>query len=142
MCYTGCVISPLNLVSPDIMEKDDFISIRKTLDKTQKEMADLLGISLKAISSYEQGWRNIPGHVERQVLFLSARKAAKTNLNCWDIMECPPETKQHCPAWEFNAGGLCWFINGTTCSRGTTKSWKEKISVCRKCPVLINQLMP
>jgi len=122
------------------MEKNEFTSIRKNLGKTQKGMSELLGISLKAISSYEQGWRNIPGHVERQILFLLTRKEAAGKLNCWDIMECPPDKKHNCPAWEFNSGKLCWFINGTTCSKGTMKSWKEKISICRKCPVLAAQL--
>jgi len=35
-------------------------------------MAQLLGTSLKAIQSFEQGWRNIPVHIERQMLFLLA----------------------------------------------------------------------
>jgi DNA-binding XRE family transcriptional regulator len=124
------------------MEKSEFSTIRKNLGKTQKEMSDLLGVSLKAISSYEQGWRNIPVHVERQILFLLARKYANGERNCWDIMDCPPEKKHQCPAWEFKSGTLCWFINGTTCGKGTTKNWNEKIALCRKCPVLKNQLSP
>mgnify|MGYP001822735688 FL=1 len=50
------------------MEKNEFTTIRKKLAKTQKELSELLGTSLKAVSSYEQGWRNIPVHVERQLL--------------------------------------------------------------------------
>jgi DNA-binding transcriptional regulator YiaG len=53
-----------------VMEKKQFSEIRRHLGKTQLQMAQLLGISLKAIQSFEQGWRNIPGHIERQVLLL------------------------------------------------------------------------
>ncbi len=42
------------------MEKKELAKIRNYLGKTQKQMAQLLGTSLKAIKSYEQGWRNIP----------------------------------------------------------------------------------
>jgi len=59
------------------MKKDEFVHIRKELGKTQKQMAELLGTSLKAVHSYEQGWRRIPIHAERQMLFLFAQKREK-----------------------------------------------------------------
>jgi DNA-binding XRE family transcriptional regulator len=49
------------------MNRNEFKKYRKRLNKTQKQMAELLGTSLKAIHSYEQGWRTVPVHVERQV---------------------------------------------------------------------------
>ena len=123
------------------MEKLEFVSIRKKLGKTQKELSELLGTSLKAVSSYEQGWRNIPVHVERQLLFLLSQKNSKKgNFVCWDIRKCTAELRESCPAWEFNAGHLCWFINGTICQSDTKKNWEEKISVCRKCPVFKTQM--
>jgi DNA-binding transcriptional regulator YiaG len=120
------------------MESSDFLIIRKKLKKTQKEIATLLGISLKAVCSYEQGWRSIPGHVERQLLFLLFRKQKKTieKLNCWDLKKCPEEKKMKCPAWEFDSGEFCWFINGTICECAAKKTWQEKIKVCKDCIVL------
>jgi len=56
------------------MQGKDFSSIRKNIRKTQKQMSEILGVSLKAIQSFEQGWRKIPAHVERQTLFLLAMK--------------------------------------------------------------------
>ena len=121
------------------MTKEDFVFFRKKLSKTQKEMAELLGTSLKAVHSYEQGWRNVPVHVERQVLFLFSIKPENVpGLNlCWKIKKCPPEFKNRCPAWEFRAGKLCWFINGTICEGTVQKNWKEKMKICRKCEVFI-----
>ncbi|MGB2688292.1 MAG: hypothetical protein WBC36_04850 [Desulfobacterales bacterium] len=45
------------------------------MNRTQRQMAQLLGTSLNAIHSYEQGWRYIPVHVELQMLFLISRKS-------------------------------------------------------------------
>ncbi len=122
------------------MEKKEFITIRKRLHKTQKELSALLGVSLKAISSYEQGWRNIPVHVERQLLLLLSQKNNTSQQLCWDIRQCSDEVKKSCPAWEFNAGHLCWFISGTICNSDTRKSWEDKLHVCRTCPVFTSQM--
>ena len=116
------------------MEKLLFAKMRKQLQKTQKELAELLGVSVKSVSSYEQGWRNIPPHVERQLYFLySRRKEVTERKNCWDVKNCPEERKTKCPAWEFKSGSLCWFINGTICECASKKNWTEKISICKKC---------
>lgn len=120
------------------MEKQHFKTIRSKLEKTQKELAQLLGVSIKAVHSYEQGWRRIPHHVERQLLFLLARKGSgngKALNKCWDIMNCPDTVQENCPASEFNSGDLCWFINGTKCNGNTSDSWEEKMESCRKCKV-------
>jgi hypothetical protein len=124
------------------VESQEFISNRKKLDKTQTQMAKLLGTSLKAIHSYEQGWRNIPSHIERQLLFLVAQKRGSTGNRkaCWTIMGCSPEVKKNCPAWEFKSGKLCWFINGTICKGTDQEDWQEKMKICRSCEVLMSML--
>ena len=120
------------------MKRTEFKSIRKKLNKTQRQMAHLLGISIKAIHSYEQGWRSIPVSVERQLFFLLSRIQTQmvNKKNCWTIKKCPPERKKQCPAWEFRAGTLCWFVNGTICEGEVQKDWKQKIKLCRKCEML------
>jgi len=120
------------------MTREEFSRARKILGKTQRELAQLLGTSLKAVHSYEQGWRNIPLHVERQLYFLlfNQRGTPTNKKSCWSISHCPPERKHSCPAWEFNAGNLCWFISGTICQGTAQKSWKEKMEICKNCGVL------
>jgi DNA-binding XRE family transcriptional regulator len=119
------------------MKRSEFKSIRKKLNKTQKHMAQLLGISIKAIHSYEQGWRSIPVSVERQLFFLLSRIQTQTvkKKNCWTIKKCPTDRKKKCPAWEFSSGKLCWFINGTICEGASQMNWQEKMKICRKCEV-------
>jgi DNA-binding XRE family transcriptional regulator len=41
------------------MENSEFKEFRAKLGKTQAQMAQLLGVSLKAVHSYEQGWRSV-----------------------------------------------------------------------------------
>ncbi len=120
------------------MTKQEFSKARSLLGKTQRQLAQLLGTSLKAVHSYEQGWRKIPLHVERQLYFLLFNQRQNTGKKkaCWAITKCPPERKKACPAWEFNAGNLCWFINGTICKGSVQKTWEEKIALCRRCEVL------
>ena len=124
------------------MNKKEFKFYRKKLNKTQKQIAILLGVSLKAIHSYEQGWRSIPAHVERQLFFLVSRTKENRNKRkpCWVVKNCPPEQKNNCPAWEFASGDLCWLINGTMCEGIALGDWKEKMKVCRSCEVFKSML--
>jgi len=121
----------------EIMNPTEFQLIRKSLLKTQKQMSELLGISLKAVQSFEQGWRSIPPYVERQAFFLLALKMETQGrpAPCWQIRHCPPDVREACPAWEFKSGHLCWFINGTVCHGKPRGRWSDKMVLCRKCEV-------
>ena len=124
------------------MDSQEFKSLRKKLSKTQKQMAQLLGTSLKAVHSYEQGWRSVPPAVERQIYFLVSKLNSnkKVPKYCWDIKKCSPERKNQCPAWEFKSGDLCWFINGTICDGNVQDNWHDKMKICRSCKVLTDML--
>lgn len=122
-----------------VVDKEEFLRARVALGKTQKQLAELLGVSLRTLHSYEQGWRDIPAHAERQILFLLSRRRVEGSTPpkpCWVIKKCPTTRKHECPAWEFQAGRLCWFINGTICECSAQKDWDAKMAICRQCPVL------
>jgi len=126
------------------VEKEEFVEARTRLDKTQKEMSQLLGVSVKAIYSYEQGWRSVPTHVERQIFFLLSRKRGARDLSkakpCWTVKKCPPKRRRECPAYEYNAGKFCWLVNGTICECKAQKNWKAKMKICRECAVMSDLL--
>lgn len=119
------------------MEAADFTRIRRHLGKTQVQAATLLGVSPKAVQSFEQGWRNVPAHVERQLLFLLYLRhcAQEGSRPCWDRRGCTAEARRACMAWEVQAGQLCWFVNGTLCQGKRHDSWEEKMEICRGCEV-------
>jgi DNA-binding XRE family transcriptional regulator len=110
------------------VNKNEFKKYRKRLNKTQKQMAELLGTSLKAIHSYEQGW---------QLFFLVSRllKKGKGTRPCWTVKKCSARQRSQCPAWEFGAGDFCWLINGTVCDGTAHRDWNEKMKICRSCEV-------
>jgi DNA-binding XRE family transcriptional regulator len=120
------------------MNKQQLAEIRRHLGKTQSPMAQILGVSPKVLQSFEQGWQNIPVHIERQVLLVLALKnhaSINKDKPCWLTRQCPSENRQNCPAWKFNAGHLCWFINGTICEGSPQGSWKKKMTICSECKV-------
>ncbi len=141
--YHNVALCQKNIIkSCDDMTSNEFVSFRKKLKKTQKQIAQLLGISIKAVRSYEQGWRTVPSHVERQLMFLVARSGGKKRSikPCWVITKCPGEKKEKCPAWEFQAGEFCWFLYGTICDGVKHKDWKEKVKLCKSCEALSPEL--
>jgi DNA-binding XRE family transcriptional regulator len=119
------------------MNAKEFSSIRHKLDRSQTKMAQLLGVSPKAIQSFEQGWRAVPTYVERQTLFLLAlkQKTYSKAKPCWIVRKCSKEVRNNCPAWEFDLGHFCWFVNGTICNGKTYPNWLKKIKICRQCEV-------
>ncbi len=120
------------------MNSKEFRSFRQKLQKTQKQLSQLLGTSLKSVQSFEQGWRKVPAAIERQMLFLLSmkRRVVKDLRPCWDIRNCSPQIREACPAWEFKVGDLCWFISGTICRGKPQDSWSRKMKICRRCEVL------
>jgi len=119
------------------MTKDEFSNLRSLLGKTQKGMAELLGTSKKSVEAFEQGWREVPAHVERQALFLLYCLSSRRRKlgSCWETQGCSLEICRKCPAWEYQVGDLCWFINGTICRGEVQSNWGQKMKICRKCKV-------
>lgn len=126
------------------MDSKEFSQIRRYLGKTQSQLAQLLSVSPKGIQSFEQGLRNISTHIERHLLFLLFLKRSRdaSNRPCWLLRNCPIEIRRNCPAWEFQAGHLCWFINGTICKGVVQESWSKKMKLCRQCEVFRSMLLP
>ena len=119
------------------MDKDEFCYYRRKLGKTQREWADILGMSLKTVHSYEQGLRSIPPHIARYLYFLVVNQSheSKTPISCWEAKRCMK--KESCPVWEFNCGHICWFVCGTRCE-GREEGSKNKLEACKTCVIFKN----
>ena len=121
------------------MQKEKFYQIRKKLNKTQKEMAALLGISKKTVESYEQGLRKIPPNSERILYYLLFKlNMDKLSENgkelCWDKKDCPPHLRENCLAWIAKEGFFCWFITGKICPAEKQLSHNSKSTgTCFNC---------
>ena len=118
---------------------DDLKSIRKALGKSQWEMADLVGCSLRAIQSYEQGWRQPPASVLKLaalLLFLDWQKDHRKQPPCWQTKNCPPEVRDDCPAYQYRVKDVCWLVSGNKCGGQKLKSWRDKLNKCSECEVM------
>jgi transcriptional regulator with XRE-family HTH domain len=111
--------------------------IRDIMGRTQTELASALGVSEKAIQSYEQGWRNVPVRVMIQLLVLLAlyRKRSLDDIPCWEIRECPPARRDRCASFTVGSGQFCWFIGSKECHRPEAADSKL-ILPCMQCPVV------
>ena len=101
------------------MSGAEFARLRASLGKSQRELAELLGVSLKAVESYEQGWRNVPAHVERILYFLLFKLnegEIEAEEPCWTAMRCPTEKREKCVAYVAKEGRFCWFFTGRLCA--------------------------
>ncbi len=117
------------------MTAKEFARIRKELGYTQKQLATLLSVSLRAIHSYEQGWRNVSPLIEKNLLFLLMfhRNKSPNPIDCWQVRHCSDKMKQKCVACKFNARGLCWYVTGNSWNGEVMLNWYRKISKCRQC---------
>lgn len=108
--------------------------IRKKIGMTQAMLARALGISIRAVQSYEQGWREVPTHVMVQLLVLAAAFCKKDDRKtCWELRKCTPEDMAKCPCCKTD-GMLCWLVTGrqsVPCKQG-----HDDLSTCMKCPVV------
>ncbi len=120
------------------MEAQQFHAFRKRLGRTQKELACLLGTSVKAVQAYEQGWRPVPIHVERYLVLLLVLKNRRTAVPrpCWEVVKCDDRVRRTCPVWELGAGDMCWLVGGTRCGGARAATWRQKMVLCRSCRVL------
>jgi DNA-binding XRE family transcriptional regulator len=122
-----------------VLKLTDIRKIRDVLAVSQSKAATLLGVSTKAVQSYEQGLRSVPPHVQKTaaiLLYMRWRKKHKKHPACWEINQCDPANRPDCPAFQHQAGDLCWMLTGTLC-RGVKKpSRGDKLADCQKCPVM------
>jgi transcriptional regulator with XRE-family HTH domain len=120
-------------------------TLRKELGHSQREMAERLGVSTKAVQSYEQGWRKMPRHVEQQLLLqaILGRHPDLTKMpRCWRLRKCSLEIRRRCPSARLKLAGLCWYITGTLCDGTPSGGWAAKREHCFRCRVMKRLLEP
>jgi len=126
------------------MDRARFARARLLLGKSQRELARLLGISPKAVESYEQGWRNVPSNVERMLYFLLFKlneKSFAQESPCWSTKSCSDASRKECIAYVTGEGHFCWFFTGGLCASAKASGIGERY--CYTCKVFsrINALV-
>jgi DNA-binding transcriptional regulator YiaG len=136
-------------IASDRMSGQEFARLRATLGKSQRELAELLGLSLKAVESYEQGWRKVPAHVERLLYFLIFKlneNEIRAEDPCWESKACPDDVRSKCVAFVAKEGRFCWFFTGKLCAiakdaaSGSAKNGGADGRGCYSCEVFMRML--
>jgi DNA-binding XRE family transcriptional regulator len=110
--------------------------IRHGLGLSQAQLADLMGVSARAVQSWEQGWRHPSPALERSLLLLlmAVRQAESFgSRRCWDTVGCPAEEREKCLAYRSRQGHLCWFLTGNICQGERLRTWSDKKAKCNSC---------
>ena len=120
------------------MKKKWIKDVRSALGITQADLAEAIGVSTKAVQSYEQGWRNVPAPMVSQILMLLAVHRDRTieRKPCWDVTSCPPGTRKKCPSFKVSRGAFCWFVSGKACGRKGEGRGSEANIACLDCAVV------
>lgn len=87
---------------------------RKLLGYSQSRLAECMGVSSKAIQSYEQGWRTVPNRVFSQlfVLLTELKNSTQGIRPCWEQKSCMPED---CSSFQSGTGCCCWMLAADRC---------------------------
>ena len=113
--------------------------IRSEMGLSQSKLAALVGVSVRAIQSYEQGWREPSEIAERMILLMLIAHRNGANLpliRCWEHKECAKCVRESCIAYNTRQGHLCWLLTGTVCEGERCKTWSEKLRMCLACSFL------
>jgi DNA-binding transcriptional regulator YiaG len=111
-------------------------AVRKTMGMTQVEFADVLGVSVRAVQSYEQGWREIPPSTLRHMfaVLASVRREQLDEVPCWELTGCDAAARSDCRSHRLGKGLFCWLVAGSGCIRlGGDPGSPLK---CIDCPVI------
>ena len=114
----------------------EFKRLRGIMKWTQAEAAHFLGVSKKAVESYEQSWRTPPDTLWKEFLLIIALKRGYPDgyKRCWEVMRCSPAACESCFCARNMRGLFCWATCQATCGRHLGGHGK-KIADCLTCPV-------
>ena len=109
---------------------------RLRLGMTQAEMARTLRVSIRAVQSYEQGWRVPPPALTSQLLTLLAVSTgvARKARPCWEQTNCPAVVRDKCPAYRVTHGSFCWLAAGDVCGGRVAPGNPDSVH-CLNCSV-------
>jgi len=102
----------------------------------QSAFARLLGVSPRAVQSWEQGGRSPTAAAERSMLLLllAHRNGARlAELVCWDHTQCLRERREECIVHRCRQGHLSWFMTGNACQGKDVRTWRGRKPACGNC---------
>ena len=122
----------------------DLRAVRMELELSQSELADLIGVSTRTVQSCEQAWRKPGPAVEKALIVLLMAHRLGADLghhHCWEVLGCSAQSRRQCFVFRCRQGQICWLLSGNLCQGKRLRTWREKKSVCLRCPFFL-ELLP
>lgn len=114
-----------------------FHCLREAMGWSRVETAAILGLSRKAVESYELAWRKVPDRVWKLALTVAAiqRKYPLGTRPCWELTQCHEDVSATCLCRKLTDGRFCW-MTVTKCCRQTHRGEEMGFKQCLSCPVV------
>lgn len=105
----------------------------ETVVKAMEGMSRIAGENLKISQEMAKAVDDTISQMENlQYILSNFRIHTNSRQRCWDIMRCPIEVRQKCPAYE-SEEDRCWLITGTWCNGVQQGDVKAKLRNCMTC---------
>lgn len=113
-------------------------AVRAKLGLSQSKLADMLGVSPRAVQSYEQGWRSPPRPYAMQLMTVLALhvEVPSPAPPCWRLTGCPAEARSQCAAHTVGRGRWCWQLSGRSCLNRRGPGRPNATIPCVGCDVI------
>ncbi len=117
-------------------------TVRDKLGLSQSQLASVLGVSPRAVQSYEQGWRKPPQPFVTQLMTVLALHAGHPDhfTPCWSLTGCQDMQLRTCRAVTVGRGSFCWLLAGRACGKNKAEGRASGEIPCIGCAVMTNLL--
>jgi methyl-accepting chemotaxis protein len=104
-----------------------------TVVKAMEGMSNIVSGNLNLSAELKKASEEATYQVETLQYSVSTfRIHANGRMRCWDIMNCPTESRHKCPAFEAGED-RCWLISGTWCRGAQQGDSRSKLRNCMTC---------
>ncbi len=113
-------------------------AVRGKLGLSQSQLADILGVSSRAVQSYEQGWRTPQRPVTSHLMTVLALYGNHSSQSpaCWRLTACNVEQRSRCKAYSVGRGRFCWLLSGGACGNRRRSGSGADSQPCIGCVVM------
>ncbi|MBT9164487.1 MAG: Methyl-accepting chemotaxis protein 2 [candidate division WS2 bacterium] len=105
----------------------------ETIVKAMERMSHIASENLKLSGDMKVSAEDAIFNIENLQYSISSFKVhSNGNRKCWDILNCPRNSRQKCPAYN-SEEERCWMITGTWCKGAQQGDFKSKLRNCMTC---------
>ena len=138
--YTSATMEDLKKNSIALAEENDLVadeiqeisSYAEEMNAVNEEVTSSVEEQTAAVEDITREAEGLLDEAEDMVDKISKFKYQEITQNCWEVMDCPQQLREKCPAY-MNTDHRCWLIAGTWCGGDLQKDLVNKQERCINC---------